>query len=712
MMWRVPVSIVLASIASASSLSAQPVITDLQPRGAQKGKPFTLTVVGRNLGEGAKIRSTMPASFTLLTPDQPAPTQPTPGGPMQAEGRYATFLVEPTADVAVGVYPIRVVTGDGISNIQLLTVGAFPELTEDESRSGALPNSNDTAETAQPLPAPPFTLNGTLRGPERDMFRLSGKAGEKRVIEVEARRSGSAIDPLLEILDPSGKVIARSEDAPLLGLDARVDVTFPKDGDYSIVVRDARFSTQTANFYRLKIGSYAYPRDVFPLGGKRGELVEVSLGTEKTTVDLRNAGSNVRQAFVNMPGSPALPVPFAVGDDPEVNAPAGDAAISVPVTINARLAEARQVDRYTMRVPPTRAMTFRVQARELGTSKLMAVITVRDEKGNVLGRSGDEPLAEDLYNVNQSRTAGDPILRVQPPAGVDQVTVTVEDLALRGGPNYAYRLNVQPVAHDFRVILNSAFVNVPAEGSVVVPVTVQRQGFDDEIQLRVTNAPKGLRVEGGYVVAGQVVKETPQNRNSRGVLILTAEPGGTFESLELMVEGVGKLPDGSAIVRKAEGPGMIVNIAGATEQGAVDRQRTLTAPWMGLDLVTAPTKARAAKLEVTMLERTRMEEGDQMKFRWKWILREPTQALPRAVSAEMVGSADIRVIDMQVDPKDSSAGTFLITTTKLTRPSNYDVYITGRLNITPTEQEEIVSRPITVKVDEVKAANAETGSRR
>ena len=35
-------------------------------------------------------------------------------------------------------------------------------------------------------------------------------------------------------------------------------------------------------------------------------------------------------------------------------------------------------------------------------------ITVRDEKGTVLGRSGDEPLAEDLFNVNQSRTASDP----------------------------------------------------------------------------------------------------------------------------------------------------------------------------------------------------------------------------------------------------------------------------------------------------------------
>src|SRR5262249_33889719 len=150
----------------------------------------------------------------------------------------------------------------------------------------------------------------------------------------------------------------------------------------------------------------AYPREVFPLGGRRGELVQTSLGAEKVTVDLRNAGANVRQVFVNMTGSPALPVPLAVGNDPEVTAPTADAAMSAPITINGRLADAGQVDRYSLLVPPSRAMTLRIQARELGTSKLMAVITARDEKGNVLGRSGDEPLAEDLYNVNQSRTAG------------------------------------------------------------------------------------------------------------------------------------------------------------------------------------------------------------------------------------------------------------------------------------------------------------------
>jgi hypothetical protein len=687
---------------AAAALPAQPVITDLQPRGVEKGRPFTLTLTGKNLGEGAKIRSSMPATFTLLAPERTAPMM---------DGRTATFLVEPTGDLAVGAYPIRIETPDGISNIQLLAVGTFPEYLEDESRPGALANSNDTIETAQALPPAPLTLNGTLQGPERDVYRVQGKGGEKKVFEVEARRLGSAIDPVLEILDASGKTLARSEDAPLLGLDARIAVTFPRDGYYYVVVHDSRYSTQASNFYRLKVGSYAYPQEIFPLGGRRGEVVEASLGVQKITVDLRKVDGSTRQIFVNLPDSAVLPVPFAVGEDPERSAPVAD-SIALPVTINGRLTKSGQVDRYNVRVSPGEPLAFRIQARELGTSKLMAVITVFDEKGKMLGRSGDEPLADDVYNVNQSRTAGDPMLRVKAPEGSASVVVTVEDLALRGGDNYAYRLNVESVAQDFRVLLNAPFVNVPAGGSALLPVTVQRQGYDGEVQLRVANAPPGLRVEAGYVVAGGPVKETPQNRNSRGTLILTSEPGVTLAPLDLIVEGVGKLPDGSSLVRRAEGPAMIVNVAGASEQGSVDRQRPLTAPWLGLDLPVARTKPQAATLEVTMLERKRMEEGDQMKFRWKWNPRDASLPLPKTVGAEMVGAADIRVIDMRTDSDDRTTGTFLLTTTKLTRPARYDLYITGRLTA-DGQQEEIVSRPITVEVDEVKAHNVgETGSNR
>src|SRR5215831_1525714 len=99
----------LLGLCIAGICAAQPVITDLQPRGAQKGRPFTLTVIGRDLGEGARIESTLPATFTPLGPEK---------GVMGA-----SFLVEPTGDPAVGVYPIRIITPSGISNLQLFAVG-------------------------------------------------------------------------------------------------------------------------------------------------------------------------------------------------------------------------------------------------------------------------------------------------------------------------------------------------------------------------------------------------------------------------------------------------------------------------------------------------------------------------------------------------------------------------------------------------------------
>ncbi len=693
---------ILMLLTAAGLSAAPPVVNELQPRGAQKGRPFTLTLVGRELAEGARVWSTMPATFTPLAPEKTG---------AMAEGRYATFLVEPKADLAVGVYPIRVITADGISNIQLFAVGAFPEFTEEESKPGALPNTNDSVETAQALPAAAATINGTLRGGDRDLYRVQAKAGERRVFEVEARRCGSAIDPVLRITDQTGKVLAKSEDSPLVGLDARIEVTFPRDGYYYVEVHDARYSAQGTNFYRLKTGSYAFPQEIFPLGGRRGQTVDVQMGAQKVTADLRNVSAKEKLAWVNLPDSPALPLPFAVGDDPELVEPV-NGAVTIPATINARLAKPGEKDTYKFNVTPGETITFRIEARELGTSKLMAVLTALDESGKQLARYGDEPLGEDPYTVGQSRTAGDPFMRLDVPEGVRTLTLTVEDLALRGGTGYGYRLNARRHGIDFRLTLNAPFVNIPAGGSVTVPVVVERRGFDAEVQLRVANAPKGLKVEGGFVVAGAPIKERPQTRNSRGVLILTAEPGVTLPPMELVVEGVGRLPDSTEMVRKAEGLGMNVGVAGATLQGSVDRQKSLTAPWLALDLPVAGTKPSPATLEVKLLSRKRMAEGDELKFGWKWTSRDPMQPLPRTVGAEMVGAGDVRLIDAKPDPKDKTAGTFLITTTKLTRPSKYDVYATGRLMVDGA-QEDIVSRPITVEIEEVKSSDAApTGSER
>jgi hypothetical protein len=677
-MWVVAATVVASAV-------AQPVITDLQPRGAQKGRPFTLTVLGRGMTDGAKVESTLPASFTPLGPQK---------GVMGA-----LFLVEPSADWKTGVYAVRVITPEGISNVQLFSVGTFPEYAEDESRPGSLPNSNDTIETAQPLPSPPLTVNGKLDGPERDVYRISAKKGEKRVIEVEARRCGSAIDPVIQLEDASGKVLARSEDAPLLGLDARLDVTFPRDGFYYVVVHDARYSTQKSNFYRLKIGSYSYTQEIFPLGGRRGETVQVTLGTENVPVDLRNAGPDQHLTFVSLPDSPALPIPFAIGDDPEFTEPA--TAVSAPVTINGRIPKPGESKRYKIQVTPGEALTVRVQAREIGTSKLMAVVSAFDEKGMKIGQAGDEPLTDDPYNVSQSRTVGDPELRLKIPPDVHTMDLAIEDLARRGGPGYAYRLNIRSMSEDVRVVLATPYVNIPAGGSAAVPVIIERHGYDGEVRLRASNPPTGLRVEGGYVPAIPPSKEKNPIRSSEGVLILTAEEGAHLSASELIVEGVA-----GSQVRKAEGPGMMVTVSGANEQIAVDRQRPFTAPWLGMQLPFASTKPQPATLEVALIETKRLAEGDQMKFRWKWKTSEPSLEFPKDVDADMVGAADIRMIDAKPESPERTAGTFLVTTTKLTRPAKYDFYVSGRLMVDGRE-ERVVSRPISVEVKELEPASAD-----
>ena len=101
----------------------------------------------------------------------------------------------------------------------------------------------------------------------------------------------------------------------------------------------------------------------------------------------------------------------------------------------------------------------------------------------------------------------------------------MEDLALRGGPLYGYRLTTRRQAEDFRLSLGSPFVNLPAGGTVVFSVIADRRGFDGPIQLTIPDLPKGVHVEGGIIPREYVDASNARTFNRRGILTLTAEPG-------------------------------------------------------------------------------------------------------------------------------------------------------------------------------------------
>jgi hypothetical protein len=294
-----------------------------------------------------------------------------------------------------------------------------------------------------------------------------------------------------------------------------------------------------------------------------------------------------------------------------------------------------------------------------------------------------------------SRTSSDPFLNLTVPPDVHAIDITVEDLALRGGLLYGYRLIVRRQAEDFKLSISSPQINIPAGGTAVFSVNADRRGFDGAIQLTIPDLPKGVRVEGGIIPREYLDASGARTVNRRGILLLTADRDVTLSTSELHVWGEAKLSDGTVLKRRARGPGMVVDVAGATEQGVVDRQRALTAPWLDLELPLGLGDPPSATLEVHQTAIKQMEEGARYEYAYKWTISGRATP-PNTVNVDVNGAKDLRIIDMKA-ASGGMSGTFAVTTTKATDPAPYDLYVTGRVK-TDDGDELIVSRPILFEV--------------
>jgi hypothetical protein len=386
----------------------------------------------------------------------------------------------------------------------------------------------------------------------------------------------------------------------------------------------------------------------------------------------------------------------------------------VPVTVNARLSAAAEVDKCELDVEPGEDYIFELQARELGTSKLTGLITVYDEKGNRLASGGDGPLPVDVAAVQaSSRTLGDPYLQFTVPEGIRKLTVTVEDLARRGGTHYAYRFSVTRGNRDFRAMITTPYVNIPAGGSAIVNFAIERRGYTGPLRIEAVNLPKGIEVAGGNIP--QEIAD-PSNRSNarRGFLSLTAPVSSSFSEGELSFRVTGTDEDGKAIVREAAGIAYTIGVAGATAQGVVDRQRPLTGANLGYRLPAMLASAPPATLELKLESTAKKEAGFEFRYRWQWHIRNTMQKAPETVSVDLPNFIDLRVIEMAVDKTNPTSGTFLVTSTKNTLPAEYNIGINGRL-MADGQQQEIYSplQSLTVPIhdSEEKTANASNTAR-
>ncbi|MDH7503478.1 MAG: hypothetical protein QHJ82_12310 [Verrucomicrobiota bacterium] len=163
-------------------------------------------------------------------------------------------LTRTNASATASVECVLLDTGKCPSNSMPFDVDDLPECVELEP--------NDIANIAQEI-VQPIIVNGRIgTSGDRDAFRFRGKAGDKVVVEVRARRLNSPLDSVVELRELSGAVVARNDDFPDRSAalithqaDSYIVTALPSDGDYLVCITDAQQKGGAEYSYRLRVSS-------------------------------------------------------------------------------------------------------------------------------------------------------------------------------------------------------------------------------------------------------------------------------------------------------------------------------------------------------------------------------------------------------------------------------------------------------------------------
>ena len=126
-----------------------------------------LTIAGTNLGRGSQLSLTLPATFTPIGLEKPATESPE----WKRAPRRSSSSRQPNGTSECTRSESKRQTDFPTSFCS--PSAPFRRSRKKNRRPGSLPHQNDSIEKAQTIPSTSLTLNGTLKGPERDVYRLA-----------------------------------------------------------------------------------------------------------------------------------------------------------------------------------------------------------------------------------------------------------------------------------------------------------------------------------------------------------------------------------------------------------------------------------------------------------------------------------------------------------------------------------------------------------
>lgn len=478
----------IAVLATAPLQAASPVLSNIIPRGGQRGTEIEVVFNGQRLEDAQELMIYEPgievSEFAVVNDKQ-----------VKAKLKVA-------ADCVLGTKHIRLRAASGVSDLRTFRISALPNVMEKE------PNS----EFKQPQEvAFNSTVEGIIQNEDVDYFVVDVKQGDRITAEVEGIRLGDSLfDPYVAIIDAARFELSTSDDAALLWQDGVASVVAPADGKYIVQIRESSYGGNGNCHYRCHIGSYPRPLAVVPAGGKPGQKVAVKFlgdiaGEMTQEFDLPAATDVDYQVFAqDAKGIAPSGNRFRVVDlensiEVEPNETIVQATkASAPIAFNGVLSSKTDADFYGFTATKGQSFEVHVWARRL-RSELDPVLYIHNAQGGVIAGNDD--------------TGGpDSYLRFAVPAD-GEYFISVKDHLGRGGLGFHYRVEVAPLKAEALLGVNEfqqyvePHVAIPQGNRFALLINANRQGFGGELAFSGLDLPAGVTVESFGMAADQGVSQ-------------------------------------------------------------------------------------------------------------------------------------------------------------------------------------------------------------
>ncbi len=422
-------------------------------------------------------------------------------------------------DCPLGEHVLRLRTATGLSDAVTFWVSRFPTVMETEKKIG----DNDTIATAQAVPT-----NSTVEGqihpgdrPDRDVYSVAARQGERISVEVESVRLGTLHystgenDLSVRILDATGRELAHDDDSALFVQDPVVSIVAPRTEKYFVEIAQALYQPPRLAWYRVHIGNFTRPTGIYPAGGPAGEKLSVHVlgdpaGARVETVTLPKTPGNFDYFAGPFGQQPPSPNVLRVSPYPNVLKAEGESPTpvqSLPAALNGIFNQKGRSDTFSFPAKKNEVWRVRVYARTLGSPM--------DPKIHMRAANNPKDLlvAEDSKMTDLGYVSGrgtwsvkdvlDPVAIFTAPAD-GQYILGIEDTRGFAGADYIYRVEIEPVRNTIYTHITSPDgYQIPRLVGLIVPkggrwtVNVQLapglgNKFNDEIELEASGLPRGV----------------------------------------------------------------------------------------------------------------------------------------------------------------------------------------------------------------------------